>query len=1027
MPTSYDLGTASGKVVIDYDGKGVTAAGTGLETLGKHANNLGSTLGATQRSLNLVGTTALAAGAVVAGGFAFAVNAAVGFEKQMSAIQAVSGATADQMGLISKASLRIGKDTAFSAKQAGMAFEELVKAGISVEDALNGAADATVALAAAGGIDLPTAANLAAQAMNAFGLGAKDLVSVTNDVAGAANASAIDVGQFAQSLSQVGAVAHLAGLNFFDTAVAIAEMGNAGIVGSDAGTSLKQVLLNLIPVGKKQIQVAKDLGIITADGTNQFFTQAGAVKDLRGIQEVLQKSTANLTAEQKISALGILFGSDAIRGATVLANAGAAGYDSLSESMSKISAADVAATRMNNLAGQTEQLKGSVETLGIMIGSLLIPAVLKIVTGFLDFTNKIIGLSDAQLKLVAGIAGFIGVGLLLVGVIAKLAAGALIFRQAILEATGAQTLFTAVQGRAAAVTVIQAAAQRGLNAALKASPIILIVALIAGLIAAYVHLYKTNKDIQKIFNDAWTTLSDAIKPLLPTLAEVSKGFSSVLSSGLKALVPVLVSLAQAVIPPLVGMLVSLAPVLKQIGDIVGSVLTVAFKILEPILGIVIGVLGLLYKVLSPILGVVIDLITKGLDLLAPVLKIVADALAIGAQAVSDWINSFSGDSKQALADFGADAVKWFVQVALPAMQTFLDGATVIVGYIVNDLVPAMVGGWQTMSDGVTTAIDIIGSVFGIVFAPIIAAFNFFTTVIIPLFVAGMTLIQQVAQPVIDVFNAFNAAIMGFITPIVDAILNNLVPVFTTSFEAISSVVNNVVDLFVNYVGPLISAVVDLMAKLFGFFAAVVAVAWAGISSTITGAVGSIVSFVTPAFNGLVGFFKTVFGPVADFLKKPFADFLNFIGTIGGTIISMFSGAGQWLINAGRDIINGLINGIKNALGGLTGLLNGITKMIPEKKGPPEKDKTLLTKNGGYIMQGFIAGIKEQLPELYSVLGGITADMPDSIKATVNAAGSTVANESKTFVYNAAPGSGQLSGEQEFFSAIKKSKVVVPGW
>src|SRR5678816_4657152 len=101
---------------------------------------------------------------------------------------------------------------------------ELIKAGISVEDTLNGAADATVALAAAGEIDLPQAATISANAMNAFGLAAKDLPHVADLIAGAANASAIDVGEFGQSLQQAGATAHLSGLSCDDLSCAIAAM-----------------------------------------------------------------------------------------------------------------------------------------------------------------------------------------------------------------------------------------------------------------------------------------------------------------------------------------------------------------------------------------------------------------------------------------------------------------------------------------------------------------------------------------------------------------------------------------------------------------------------------------------------------------------------------------------------------------------------------------------------------------------------------------------------------------------------------
>ena len=224
MPASYNLGTAEGTIRINYDGTGATKAQQSLQQTAVVGKNTGA-------SLQQAGNQAGIAAGLLAAGFGYAAKKAIDFEHQISAIGAVSGATRDQLEAMRKKSLQLGADTVFSASQAALAMEELAKAGISVTDILGGAADATVALAAAGGIELADAATIAANAMNSFGLAAKDLPKVVDNIAGAANASAIDVHQFGLSLQQVGAVAHLAGLSFADTAVAIAEMGNAGIKG----------------------------------------------------------------------------------------------------------------------------------------------------------------------------------------------------------------------------------------------------------------------------------------------------------------------------------------------------------------------------------------------------------------------------------------------------------------------------------------------------------------------------------------------------------------------------------------------------------------------------------------------------------------------------------------------------------------------------------------------------------------------------------------------------------------------------
>ena len=366
---SFDLGTARGKIELLYSGGAAKKAAADAALIDKSYSKANTTVAKFGRAAKLAaGGAALA----VAGGLAVAVKTAADFEKQISAINAVSGATPKQLEAIRSKALQLGADTAFSASESAMAMEELIKAGLTVDQVLNGAADATVALAAAGGVELPEAATLASNAMNQFNLTAQDMTAVVDDIAGVANTSAIDVSQFGQSLKQVGAVANTVGLSFEDTATAIGLMGDAGIVGSDAGTSLKTMLLNLQPSTEKQTNLFKDLGLITKDGSNAFFDAAGNVKSLAQISGVLEKALEGQTRQQKLSNLEILFGTDAIRAAAIISNTGADKVKKFTDAMNKTSAADVAAKRLDNFEGSVEQLKGSLETLMIQIGTPLL-------------------------------------------------------------------------------------------------------------------------------------------------------------------------------------------------------------------------------------------------------------------------------------------------------------------------------------------------------------------------------------------------------------------------------------------------------------------------------------------------------------------------------------------------------------------------------------------------------------------------------------------------------------------------------
>lgn len=378
-------------------GRSAGAAAVHLSGAGTAARAIGSGAGAaTVQVKGLTGSLVVAQAATgafvgaakgLAGVFVGAASQASTFERQVSAIAAVSGATSEEMATLQKLALQLGADTSFSAQEAAQGIEELVKAGVSIADIMGGAGKASLDLAAAGAVSVADAAEIASNAMNAFGIKGSEMAGVADTIAGAANASAISVTDFKFALAAVGAVAATAGLSFNDTAVAIAELGQAGIKGSDAGTSLKAFIAGLTPSSKAATQAMRDLGLIAKDGTNRFFDAQGRMKSMAEIQQILQEATKDLTEQQKLMALETIFGSDAIRAAAVLAKEGSEGYREMAAAMGKVSAADVAAKRLDNLSGSVEKFKGSLATAAITVGLGFTPALKRIVDGATGVLN----------------------------------------------------------------------------------------------------------------------------------------------------------------------------------------------------------------------------------------------------------------------------------------------------------------------------------------------------------------------------------------------------------------------------------------------------------------------------------------------------------------------------------------------------------------------------------------------------------------------------------------------------------------
>lgn len=350
----------------------VSRAQAQMQQMGNSARSLSSQMGLVQKA-------ALAVGGAVVVGIGASAKAAANFEQQMSAVKAVSGATAGEMKTLTDLAIKLGESTSFSATETAQATEELVKAGVTTKDIINGGLAGALDLAAAGNLNLADAAEIASTALNAFKADSLSVSEAADILAGAANASATDVGEMKFGLAQVSAVASGIGMSFKDTATALAVFAQNGIKGSDAGTSLKTMLSRLEPQTKQQREEMMDLGLITADGTNKFFDQAGSLKDLASISGILQNAFKGLTDQQRQSSLQTLFGSDAVRAGTVFYKEGAKGVTDMAAAMSKVTAAEVSKVKLDNFLGSVEELSGAVETLGIKLGNEFLPHLRKIV------------------------------------------------------------------------------------------------------------------------------------------------------------------------------------------------------------------------------------------------------------------------------------------------------------------------------------------------------------------------------------------------------------------------------------------------------------------------------------------------------------------------------------------------------------------------------------------------------------------------------------------------------------------------
>lgn len=275
----------------------------------------------------------------------------------------------------------LGRSTAYSATESGAAIEMLAKNGLNATQILDGAADATLSLAAATGADLSTAADIASSAMLVFGKNTKDLDQIVNSITGTTNVSKFGIQDYALAMAQGGGAASAFGVSIEDFNASIAAISPLFQSGSDAGTSFKTFLTNLVPQSNKAYAAMEELGIVTKDGSNRFFDASGKMKSMAEISGILQNATKGLSDEQRIQYLQTIFGTDAMRAAAGMAKVGTDEFNKLSKAIEGTNAAENAKIRMDNLRGSFEQFKGAVDDVLISIGGALAPA-LRIIVDF---------------------------------------------------------------------------------------------------------------------------------------------------------------------------------------------------------------------------------------------------------------------------------------------------------------------------------------------------------------------------------------------------------------------------------------------------------------------------------------------------------------------------------------------------------------------------------------------------------------------------------------------------------------------
>lgn len=333
----------------------MTRAGSTAKTVASGMENTG-------RKSALI-TSGLTAAGLAAAAFGVAsIKMAADFDQQMSTVQANTGATGAELDQLRQAAIEAGASTVYSASESADAINDLGKAGMSVTDILSGGLTGALNLAASDGMAVGDAAEYMANALSMFHLSGSQASQVADTLAAGAGKAVGNVSDFGEALNNCGAQANSFGMSIQETTGVLSLFAQNGTIGAEAGTQLNSMLMKLAAPSNDATATMKELGISAYDASGNFVGMANFAGQL-------QKAEKNLTQEQRNQANATIFGSDAIKAANYLYDAGEKGVRNWTKAVSESGyAAEQAAAKNNNLKGDLENLSGSMESLMISIG-----------------------------------------------------------------------------------------------------------------------------------------------------------------------------------------------------------------------------------------------------------------------------------------------------------------------------------------------------------------------------------------------------------------------------------------------------------------------------------------------------------------------------------------------------------------------------------------------------------------------------------------------------------------------------------